>query len=208
MSNEPSREEVVKSIVPDSTQLNAEDFTTGPQTFTISGVKRGNKDQPIQVELSECNRVYRPCKTCRRILIAVFSDDPKAWVGQRLTLYCDPDVLWAGVRVGGVRISHMTGIDKPKTFLITQTRGKRSEVTIKPLVAISAEDAEMIAQAKTDIAESGTTEALKAVGFVLKQKPKQVQDAVRSIYAARQKELSEPPRHREPGEDEPETVET
>ena len=196
----PSPEEVRASIVPKSDQLNADDCVAGPITVTVTKVRRGDKDQPLIVEI-DGHRPYKPCKTMRRVLIATFSDDPKKWVGQRMTLYCDPEVLWAGVKVGGIRISHLSGLDKPKTFLITQTRGRRSEVTIKPLSVLSPEDVEQVEQAKADIAAAETLESLKAVGFVLKQKAKPVQDALRGIYAARQKELSEPPRQREPGED-------
>jgi hypothetical protein len=200
MSENPTPDEVRASIVPKSDQLNADDLVAGPITVTITKVRKGDKEQPIIVEI-EGHRPYKPCKTCRRVMIAVFSDDPKLWVGQRMTLFSDPDVTWAGVRVGGIRISHMTGIDKPKTFLVTQSRGKRSEVMIQPLAGLSQSDAEQIAQAKVDIAEADTQERLKAVGFVLKQKPKAVQDAVRGDYAMRQKELAAPPRQREPGED-------
>ncbi len=126
--------EIRASIVPKSDQLNSDDLLTGPITVTIENVRRGDKEQPIIVEISD-HRPYKPCKSMRRILIAAFSDDPKKWVGQRMTLFCDPEVSWAGVKVGGIRISHLSGLDKPKTFMLTQTRGKRAEVTIHPLPA-------------------------------------------------------------------------
>ena len=136
MSDNPTPEDVRKSIVAKSDQLNAEDLITGPVTVKIMGVKRGDKDQPIIVEI-DGHQPYKPCKTMRRVLIATFSDDPKLWIGQRMTLFCDPSVVWAGVKVGGIRISHLSGIDKPKTFLLTQTRGKKAEVVIRPIKASS-----------------------------------------------------------------------
>jgi hypothetical protein len=186
--NDPTPEEVRASIVPKSDQLNAEDFLAGPVTVTITGVRKGDKEQPIFVDLAGYpGRPYKPCKTCRRILIASFTDDPKAWIGQRMTLFCDPNVTWAGVKVGGIRISHLSGISEPRVFVLTQTRGKKTEVTILPVK--SSGDEKYIADVLSEIAKAETHEMLKAIGFMLKEKSKQIQDAVRSAYAARQKEL-------------------
>jgi hypothetical protein len=198
MNENPTEEEVRASIVPKSNQLNNDDLLTGTITVTVTKVRKGDKEQPISIEI-EGHQPYKPCKTCRRVLIAVWSDDARKWVGQRLTLFSDPDVMYAGVRVGGIRISHMSGLDKPKTFLITQSRGKRSEVTIKPLDVLTPEDAEQIESAKADIAAAESLEALKAIGFVLKQRTKPVQDAVRGIYAMRRKDITEHPQQRDTG---------
>jgi len=187
--SDPTPEEVRASIVPSSTQLNADDLISGPITVTITGVRRGTKEQPIVVEI-DGHKPYLPCKSMRRVLIAQYSDDPKAWIGQRLTLYRDESVLWAGVRVGGIRISHMSGLDKPKTFLITVGRGKRTQVEIKP-IAISVSDQAYIEDAKSEIARADSMEVLKTIGFVLKTSSKAVQDAVRPVYAKRQKELQD-----------------
>ncbi len=132
MTENPTPDEVRASIVPKSDQLNADDLLTGPITVTITKVLKGDREQPIVVEI-EGHRPYKPCKTMRRILIASFSDDPKHWVGQQMTLYCDPDVMWAGVKVGGIRISHLSGLDDQRTFLSTQSRGNRIKVTIRPI---------------------------------------------------------------------------
>lgn len=133
MSDEPTKAEVIKSVEPDSTQINAEDLLSGPQTFTVAGVKRGSKEQPIQIELVGMDRFFRPCKTVRRVLIALWSDEPAKWVGQRLTLYTDEEVRFGGIKCGGLRVSHATGIDNPRTFMLTQARGKKAEVTIRPI---------------------------------------------------------------------------
>lgn len=80
--------------------------------MTITGVKRGDKEQPVVVEI-EGRRPYKPCKSMRRILVATYTEDPTKWIGQRMTLYCDPAVLWGGVKVGGIRISHLSGLANP-----------------------------------------------------------------------------------------------
>lgn len=184
----PTEEEVRASIVPKSDQLNADDLAAGPITVMITAVKRGDRDQPINVEI-EGHRPYKPCKTMRRILISAFTDDPKNWVGKRMTLYCDPDVLYAGVKVGGIRISHLSGLSEPKTFMITQARGKRAEVTIFPLETLTAEDKKYVDDATNEINGAETMEILKAIGHILKQKNPAIQDALRVTYTRRQNEL-------------------
>lgn len=190
MSENPTREEVLASIVPKSDQLNADDLLTGPLTVTITNVRKGDREQPIIVEI-EGHRPYKPCKTMRRILIAAFTDDPKQWIGQRMTLFCDPNVTWAGVKVGGIRISHLSGMTEPRTFILTQTRGKRAEVTVYPIKTQSPEDVAYIQEETAEIERAETLETLKAMGFILKTKSKAVQDALRPVYAKRAKDISQ-----------------
>lgn len=38
------------------------------------------------------------------------------------------------MEVGGIRISHMSHIDKPVTIALTATRGNKKPVTVQPLV--------------------------------------------------------------------------
>ena len=191
MNENPSREELLASITVNSQQINADDLLTGPITVTIEGVSRGTKEQPIIVELVGNEKKFMPCKTCRRILIAMYSDDPKAWVGQRLQLFCDPTVMFGGVAIGGVRISHMSGLNEPRTFMLNKSRGKKSAITILPLKdELSDDDKAYIQQVQQDIRECDTMEMLKAVAFLLEKKPKTIRDALRPAYAARMKELS------------------
>lgn len=185
-----TEEEVRASIVPKSDQLNADDLVAGPQTFTITGVRRGDKEQPIIVDI-EGSRPYKPCKTMRRILVAVFSDDPKLWVGQRVTLFCNPNVMWAGVKVGGIQISHMTGLKDPRTFMLTQSRSKRAEFTIYPLATLTPEEAAFIAQATKDIEGITTIPLLTAAGDKLKTKSDAVKAALKPVWAKRKKELTD-----------------
>lgn len=189
MTDEPTREEVVQSVDPRSEQLNSDDLVaTGPITVTVAGVRRGTKEQPIQIDLVERDRPFRPCKTVRRCLIALWSDAPSEWVGKRMTLYSDPEVVYGGVRVGGLRVSHASGIDAPKTLLLTKSRGKRSEVVIQPLITLSDEDRTFIDAAREEIA-AADAEMLKHYGSILKGKSKGIQDALRPAYKTRLEEL-------------------
>lgn len=129
----PSNEFVVQSVAPKSDQLNADDLIAGPIDVTIVDVKQGNAEQPIVLFIDGDRQPYKPCKSMRRILIKAWGESAKAWINQRLRLYCDPDVKFGGMKVGGIRVSHMTGIKSRTVFILTVARGKRAEFTIDPL---------------------------------------------------------------------------
>lgn len=122
------------TIEPKSDQLNADDLIGTSKTITVTAVKSGTPDQPVTINYEGDNgRPYKPCKSMRRVLIHLWGDDGRQWSGQSMTLYCDPEVRFGGVKVGGIRISHMTGIDKPVDVALTVTRGKRAPYKIDPL---------------------------------------------------------------------------
>lgn len=128
-----------KTIEPKSDQKNYDDFIGGvTETITITDVKEGqNKDQPINIHYEGDNgKPYKPCKSMRRVMVSCWGADGKTYIGKSMTLYGDPDVTWGGKKVGGIRISHMSHIDKPKTIQLTTTRGVRGVFNIKPLVNI------------------------------------------------------------------------
>lgn len=140
--------DISTTIIPDSTQVNADDVLDNPITVTITDVTKGTAEQPVNIHLAEIpDRVYRPGKSMRRVLVAVWGADSKAYVGRRLTLYCDPSITFGRDRVGGLRISHMSGIDKEVSVNLTVSRGKRSPFTVKPLPDLPPEPtAEQIAE--------------------------------------------------------------
>lgn len=128
--------DLTKSIEPRSDQLNADDLIAGPQTVTIVGVSAGTPEQPVNVELAEYpGRPFKPSKSMRRVLVAAWGKDSAAYAGQQLTLFRDPEVTFGRDKVGGIRISHMTGIDAPLSIMLTRTRGKRTEYVVQPLAA-------------------------------------------------------------------------
>lgn len=119
---------------PRSDQWNADDFTGGPRTFTVSGVVVGKAEQKYDIELVEGEgRVWRPPLTVLRLLMAAWSDDATAWRGKRVTLFLDPTISFGRDKVGGIRVSHLSGIDKPLTISLSVSRGKRSPFTVQPL---------------------------------------------------------------------------
>lgn len=126
--------DMTASIVPRSDQLNAEDLLAGPRTVTITGVSRGaSAEQPVDIQLAEFDRPFKPCKTIRRVLVTAWGPDAAAYVGRRMTIYRDPAVRFGGMDVGGIRISHLSHIDKRMTVALTVTRGKRAPYVVEPL---------------------------------------------------------------------------
>lgn len=123
-----------ESIVPRSDQLNAEDVLSAPRTVTVSDVKAGSAEQPVDIHLVEFpGRPFKPSKTVRRVLVAAWGPDSSVYAGRRMTLYRDPAVRFGGDAVGGIRVSHLSHITKPLTLALTVTRGKRATHVIQPL---------------------------------------------------------------------------
>lgn len=126
--------DLTEAIAAKSDQLNADDLFGGPVTVTIESVTEGNAEQRVNVHLVEFpGRPYRPGKSMSRVLAAAWGIDTTPYPGRRLTLYRDPHVKWGGQEVGGIRISHMSDIDRPLKLALTETRGKKVPFTVEPL---------------------------------------------------------------------------
>ena len=152
------------TIVPKSDQLNADDLLAGPITVSILSVKRGETvEQPIIIEIGDSRQPYKPCKSMRRVMISAWGDDGRTWVGQSMTLYADPEVKFGGVKVGGIRISHMSGIQGKVGVMLTTTRSKRAEFVVRELATFNAAPYIKAINEATDIAllqaEFGTAQA-------------------------------------------------
>src|SRR5690606_24193532 len=125
--------DISDTLAPTSDQLDAVDLLGGPRTFTIERVTKGNVEQPVQVHLAEFDRPWRPGKSMRRVLAACWGTDASVYVGRRVTLYCDPNVMFGKDKVGGTRISHLSHIDGVKKVPLLVSRGKSAIWTVEPL---------------------------------------------------------------------------
>lgn len=127
--------DMAASVVPRSDQLNAEDLITGPRTITITDVTRGTTEQPVDIVTAEygLGRPYKPSKTMRRVIIAAWGTNTASYIGRRITIYRDPEIRFGPDRVGGIRISHLSHIDKRLQIALTVTRGRRAQFTVDPL---------------------------------------------------------------------------
>ena len=123
-------------IVPKSDQLNADDLLTGEITVKITGVTiRSTPEQPVSISFEGDNgKPYKPCKSMCRVMVRAWGADSAKYVGRSMTLYCDPNVKWGGMAVGGIRISHMSDISGEMAMALTATKGSKKIFTVQPLV--------------------------------------------------------------------------
>jgi len=125
------------TIVPKSDQLNYDDVMAGPLTVRVTGLAAGSPDQPVIVRVADAAtgaalRDYKPCKSMRRVLIACWGDRGRDWIGRTMRLFGDPNVMFGGVRVGG--------ISEPRRIMLTTTRSKRQETIIEPIMDTNTEN--------------------------------------------------------------------
>lgn len=126
------------TIIPKSDQLNYDDVMAGPLTVRVTGLAAGSPDQPVIVRVADAAtgaelRGFKPCKSMRRVLIACWGDKGRDWIGRTMRLVGDPNVMFGGVKVGGIRIAAVSGIDAPRRIMLTTTRSKRAETIIDVL---------------------------------------------------------------------------
>lgn len=134
MSYQPNIEDLSRIAEPKSDQLNADDLIGGAITANIINVRLSNTpEQPLIIDIDGGYKPYKPCKSMSRLLIFCWGKDGRQWIGRSLTMYNDPDVTWAGVKVGGIRISHLSDLTKDMSIALTVTRGKRKPYTVKKL---------------------------------------------------------------------------
>lgn len=116
-----------------SDQLNADDLAGSTKTIKVTGVVRySDKGIPafhIDYE-GGAGRPFKPCKSVRRVIMFAWGKDGSQWIGRSMTLYCDPAVIYAGKEVGGIRVSHMSDIEKRISIKLTEKRGSKKEVFI------------------------------------------------------------------------------
>lgn len=125
---------IEKARQSNSQQINADDVLSRPVTVTVTGASEGTAEQPVFVTVAEVQgKTYRPSLTMRKVLGAVWGDETDAWIGRRMTLFRNPDIKFGGTVVGGLEISHMSGIDRPVEVSVLEKRGKRKTCTIHPL---------------------------------------------------------------------------
>jgi hypothetical protein len=132
--------DLTESIAPRSDQVNADDLIAGPITYTIREVVGGKAESPFDFMLVETDRAYRPSKTMRRVIVSAWGPEAANYAGRRLTLYREPSIMFGGQEVGGIRISHMSHIEKRVEVLAQVTRGKREKFTVDPLPDLSPAD--------------------------------------------------------------------
>ena len=154
-----------QTIIPKSDQLNADDLIAGPRTIRITGITGGSAEQPVSVSYEGDNgRPYKPSKSMRRILVALYGNDSAACIGRRITLYRDADIKFGGDAVGGIRISHASDIDRQLVMALTLKRGQRAQYRVEPLPHEQPKQPARDLQTLCDIGDSKAGEGLDVLG--------------------------------------------
>lgn len=132
--------DISETTTPKSDQQQYDDYLGGKtRTVTVGAVTKGSPEQPVNVELVEFpGRPFRPNKTMRRLLVLAWGADSSAYIGRKLTLFGNPEVVFGGKAVGGVEIAALSHIDAPLTVALTATRGKRKNFTVKALATAAS----------------------------------------------------------------------
>lgn len=119
-----------------SNQLTSDDLIAAPKTITVTKVTAGSTEQPVAVHYDgDQGKPWYPCKSMRRVLVAAWGADASAYIGRSMTLFRDSEVSYGGIKVGGIRISHLSDLDSPLSIALTVTRQKRSPYKVQPLKA-------------------------------------------------------------------------
>lgn len=141
-----------KTIIPKSDQLNADDLIAGAKTIKIRDIKGGSDDaQPVSIYFyGDNNKPFKPCKSMRRVLVQLWGANGLQYIGRRITLYRDDTVKWAGVEIGGIRISHASHIPEATRVLVTTAKNKRNPITIDVLPMVEIKDFEAAKKAIKD----------------------------------------------------------
>ena len=132
--------DMTKTAKAKTDQLNFDDLGTKSITVKITGIKGNDaEDQPVSLNYEGDNgKPYKPCLSMRRVLINVWGGDGQKYVGKSLTLYGDPEVTFGKIKVGGIRISHMSDITSEKSIPLTATKARKMLFTVQPLKVTAA----------------------------------------------------------------------
>ena len=125
-----------KTIIAKSDQLNAADLIGGSITIKITKVNVGSPTSPQPVSIyyeGDNGRPYKPCLGMRRALIVLWGKESDNYVSKSLTLFRNPDVLWAGKKEGGIQISHASDISSKKIISVRVSSKSTTSITVDPI---------------------------------------------------------------------------
>lgn len=129
--------DITDALAPTSDQLDAIELVN-PRTFTIdAGSRLGKREGKTvaEIRLVDFPRVWRPSKGMLDVLAACWGIDGTQYVGRRVTLYNDPEVMFGREKTGGVRISHLSHIDGARDVSIRAPGqgGRKQQWHVEPL---------------------------------------------------------------------------
>lgn len=209
------------AIAPKSDQLNTDDLISGPRTIRIRDVKIAPGEQPVSIFFDgDDGKPWKPCKSMSRVLVAAWGPDASKYIGRSATLYRDPGVKWAGMAIGGIRVSHLSHMERDMAIALTETRGKKSPFTVRLMQPQGASEPkpqqskrggaeEWVRKQVLAIAKAESVEALESLvtadGFTKARSKLETEDQelAKTLSEAIERRFSEVNRaeERQPGED-------
>jgi hypothetical protein len=182
------------TIAPKSDQLNADDLIGTTKTIRVTKVSMcAEPDQPIAISFEgDGGKPYKPCKSMRRLLVSVWGPDGASYAGRSMTLFRDEKVRFGGADVGGIRISHLSHIEKPVVVALTVTKSVRKPFKVLPL-AIESDAGPDLDDVLCAIASAETLDQLKtAAPLAAKLADPESKTTARAAYADRKAALEQP----------------
>ena len=149
--------DIAPTLVGDSNVLSKADLMDGPQTFTVARVdiNLSDKKRPTTIHLVESpGKPFKPNLGMRKLIAKGWGKSSKEYVGRRLTLFHNPDVLWQGKREGGVEVCAMSHIETPFTIQVP-VNAKQAKTVKVDVVPDSAPSHEVQPDWQALIAEAG-----------------------------------------------------
>lgn len=125
--------DISAALVAKSDQLNASDLTGSPIVATIKAVRKGDATKPVIIDLEGMDgRPWKPSKGMLRVIAHAWKNESDVWIGRHVKLANNPDVIYAGEKVGGVEVVAMSHIDGPFTIpvRISQKKVKQHHVDV------------------------------------------------------------------------------
>jgi hypothetical protein len=137
-----SKVPISKVLEAKSDQLNADDLITGDRVLEITKVTvKDTAEQPIVINYKGDNKKpWKPSKTAGRILTMCWGEDYESWSGSLVKVFRDPDIMYAGKKVGGIMPSHVSGIKKKMICPLTIRRGMKKDYIVLPLTESVKDD--------------------------------------------------------------------
>jgi hypothetical protein len=125
--------DISQALVAKSDQLNASDLTGSPIVATIRDVRKGDVVKPVIIDLEGMDgRPWKPSKGMLRVIAHAWGTESDKWIGRLVKLANNPEVIYAGEKVGGVEVIAMSHIDAAFTIpvRISQKKVKQHAVTV------------------------------------------------------------------------------
>jgi hypothetical protein len=125
--------DISQALVAKSDQINASDLTGSPIVATIKDVRKGDAVKPVIIDLEGMDgRPWKPSKGMLRVIAHAWGTESDKWIGRLVKLANNPEVIYAGEKVGGVEVIAMSHVSAAFTIpvRISQKKVKQHAVTV------------------------------------------------------------------------------